>query len=172
MIEILSFVFGGVFRVIPKIMEIYDKQKEREHERLMLDLQLKADTARATLEMQKLEVQGNITQQVEELRAIVAATNAQATPSERTGNWFLDGLLVISDVLSKLVRPLLTYWYCVVAYGAYKVATYIIVMQAGATWYNAVTLLWTQADSSIMISIISFWFVDRVIRAREKEQLR
>ena len=168
MIEILSFVFGGIFRVIPKIMEIYDKQKEREHERLMLDLQMKADGARAQLEMQKLEVQGNITQQVEELRAIVAATNAQAKPAQRTGNWFLDGLLVFSEIASSLVRPLLTYWYCVAAYGAYKVATYFIVMQSGATWYNAVTMLWTSSDHAVMFSIIGFWFVDRAIRKREQ----
>lgn len=167
MLEILSFIFGGVFRLAPKILETYERQKDREHERLMLDLQMKADEKRAQLAMQTEEKRGEIQQQLAELQALIEATRAQAQPLKKTGNKWLDALLVMAEVASSMVRPTLTYWYCIIAYGAYKIATLYLVLQSGATLANAVTMLWTSNDHAVMFSIIGFWFVDRAIRKRE-----
>lgn len=166
MFEILSFVFGGIFRVIPEVMKLWDKQKERAHERDMFNLQLEADKLRASLAMQTMEKQGEIQQQLAELNALIAATQAQAQPYAKTGNKWLDGLLVFAEMASTLVRPTLTYWYCVVMYGAYKAATFQLVLGAGASPESAVTQLWTPNDHAVMLSIIGFWFVDRAIRRR------
>jgi len=164
MFEILSFIFGGVFRLLPEFTRLWDQQKAREHELSMLELNMRLDEQRAKLAMQTAELQGNIQQSIEELRAIVEATKSQAMTSAVTGNKFVDALMAFADFLSKLVRPVLTYWYCIAAYGAYKTASYILIMESGATWQNAVTLLWTPQDHAVMLSIIGFWFVDRAIR--------
>jgi hypothetical protein len=66
------------------------------------------------------------------------------------------------------VRPVLTYWYCVAGYGAYKTATYFIILSTGASWSNAITVLWTPQDQAVMMSIIGFWFVDRALRHQTK----
>lgn len=164
MFELLSFIFGGVFRLIPEGMKLYDKGRERQHEKDMLDLQMRADTARAQLEMQKAELQGNITMNSQELQAIIEATKAQAQTITKTGNKWLDAFIVLAETLSITVRPVLTYWYCVMAYGAYKTASFMLVLESGEEWKAAIQALWTTQDHAIMVSIIGFWFVDRAIR--------
>jgi len=164
MFTALSFVFGGLFRLFPEVMKLWDKQKERQHELDMLDRQLKVDEARAKLEMQKVEVEGAISMNKTELEAIVAATKAQAQPFQKTGNRVLDFMLVTAEVASSLVRPVLTYWYCVVAFGAYKAGSYMLLLNSGAEWDQAIVHLWTENDQAVMFSIIGFWFVDRAIR--------
>lgn len=145
-------------------MRLWDKKREREHERDMLKLNLEADKARASLEMQKIELQGQVQQNVEELRAMVSALQAQQKPVQLTGNKFLDFLLVIADAASSFVRPVLTYWYCVVAYGAYKTALYVKFYSGVGDWKESVLAIWTKEDHAVMMSIIGFWFVDRALR--------
>jgi len=169
MIELLSLRFGGILRLAPEFMKLEDKKRDREHERAMVGLQLEADKARSAIELQKIEVQATNTLNTAEIGAIIEATKAQATQLQKTGNKFMDFLLTAAEILSATVRPVLTYWYCVVAYGAYKVASYVIILNSGAEWQDAVFQLWTSADHSIMVSIIGFWFVDRAIRGLRKE---
>jgi hypothetical protein len=73
-------------------------------------------------------------------------------------------MLAAVEAFSASVRPVPTYWLCVLMYGAYKTASYFIMIDVGADWMNAVTTLWTPVDYQIMLSIIGFWFVDRAIR--------
>lgn len=157
MFEILSFLFGGMFRLAPEIMKYLDKANERKHELGMIEAQLKADVTRA-------EVQGKIQMTVAELQVLMEVNRAQMTPIVKTGNLWIDGFNAFWDGVSKSVRPVLTYWYCVVAYGFYK----------GVIFYNAATILeskseailhiWTPQDQQVMWSIIGFWFVDRALR--------
>lgn len=167
MFEILSFVFGGLFRLAPKLIEYQEKKLDRQHEKDMLGLQLQADEQRSKIEIQKLETQGQIQNQLEELKALVAVNVAQATPKRLSGNRWLDGLLILSEVASSFVRPLLTYWYCVAAYGSYKAASLYMMIAQGTKWSDAVITMWTPNDHAVMFSIIGFWFVDRALRKRE-----
>lgn len=167
MFEIISFIFGGLFRIAPKLMEMREKKLDREHERLMFGLQMEADTKRAQLQMQSMEKQAEIHLQNAELTALVEANKAQMQERKKTGNKWLDWLIVMGDLASSLVRPILTYWYCVVGYGAYKGATLYLVLAQGVPLANAITAIWTSNDHAVMFSIIGFWFVDRAIRKRE-----
>jgi hypothetical protein len=165
--EILSFIFGGIFRLAPKLMEMREKALDREHEQKMFDLQLKADELRSKLEIQKLETQGEIQAQLADIQALIAATKAQAKPLTKTGNGFVDFFLGMVEVANNAVRPLLTYWYCVAAYGSYKVVSLWLLIEQETPWKEAVTNLWTTNDHAVMFSIIGFWFVDRALRKRE-----
>ena len=165
MFEALSFALGGVFRLAPELIKLFDAANARKHEREMLDLQIKADELRARAEVQKIEVQGEIQQQLAEINAMIAALQAQGSMSvQRTGNRYVDGFIAIVELVNQSVRPVLTYWYCIFAYGAYKVASYYMILSTGASWTNAVTTLWTPQDHAVMLSIIGFWFVDRALR--------
>jgi len=164
MFEIFSLVLGGALRFIPELMKLWDKGRERDHEARMLDLQVKADEARSKLELQKIETQGKVAMDVAEVQALIAATQAQAVTYTKTGNKWWDGLYVLAETASTFVRPVLTYWYCVVMYGSYKTASYILLRNADVAWANAVVVLWTNNDVAVMMSIIGFWFVDRSIR--------
>lgn len=167
MLEILSFVFGGLFRLAPKLMEYWDARNQRKHEKEMFDLQLQADKQRADNELRQLQTQGEITQQLAELTALIEANKAQMQPRQLTGKPWLDTLVVLVEAASSSVRPVLTYWYCVAAYGSYKVASYYLLLAQEVTWQAAIIQLWTPNDHAVMFSIIGFWFVDRALRKRE-----
>jgi hypothetical protein len=168
MFEIVSFIFGGLFRIAPKLIEMREKERDREHERLMLDLQMKADEQRAKLEVQKMEVSSELQQQLAELQALITAGQATAKSYQKTGNPWMDIPMVLVEVANGAVRPVLTYWYCVAAYGAYKAALYFILLEQETGWKDAILQLWTPNDHAVMFSIIGFWFVDRAIRKREQ----
>lgn len=168
MLEILSFIFGGLFRLAPKVLEYQEKKLDRQHEKDMLRLQMEADTKRAELQMQTAEKQGEIQQQIAELQALIEANKVQSQQRRLSGNRWLDWMLVLSDLASSLVRPVLTYWYCIVAYGSYKVALYYILLENQLNWKEAIVQLWTANDHAVMFSIIGFWFVDRALRKREQ----
>lgn len=167
MLEILSFIFGGLFRLAPKIIEYQEKKLDRQHEKDMLGLQLRADEARSKQEIQKLETQGQIQNQLEELKALVSVNQFQSAPKPLSGVKWLDALTILADVASSFVRPLLTYWYCIAAYGSYKTASYWMLVEQGTPWKEAITQMWTANDHAVMFSIIGFWFVDRALRKRE-----
>jgi hypothetical protein len=114
--------------------------------------------------VQEAEAAGKIAEGLAEMAAMVESIKAQAVTFTKTGRPWLDAMLVFAEVASALVRPVLAYWYCVLGYGAYKVATYYMVLSTGASWPNAITTLWTPQDYAVMTSIIGFWYVDRQLR--------
>ncbi len=167
MLEIIGLIAGGVFRLLPELGRLWERANERKHEQAMLELQMKADEKRAQLEMQKAELQGEIQQQLAELQAMITALQDQGKTRNRTGIKLIDYLLGFADFLSSSVRPVLTYWYCVIGYGAYKSASLYLILSTGTTLANAVTVLWTPQDHAVMMSIIGFWFVDRALRRQQ-----
>lgn len=164
----LEFIFGGVFRLIPEVMKMFTAKADRAHEVNMFSLQLDADKMRGNMAIERSKVDGDIAMQLAEMSALVAATNAQNVHFEKTGNKFLDFILVIAESASAFVRPLLTYWFCIAGYGAYKVASISMLFSQGVAWDKAVLQLWTPYDQSVTLSIIGFWFVDRAIRKQAK----
>lgn len=167
MIELLGLVFGGAFRLLPELGRLWDAANQRKHEREMLALQMQADQLRAQMAMQHMEKQGELQQQLAELQAMITALQAQGKGFTKTGIKTVDYLLGVAEFLSSSVRPVLTYWYCVFGYGAYKAASYYMILSAGSSWANAITLLWTPQDHAVMLSIIGFWFVDRALRRQQ-----
>jgi hypothetical protein len=159
MFELISFVLGGAFRLVPTIVEYFTKRDERQHELALLEKQIEADRLRAQLEIQKLEKEADIRAAVAEFDAMVKAS--QAVEIRRTGVRFADVLLAMIEAFSATVRPVLTYWFCLVGYGAYKMASLYLLLDQNAPWYQAVTEVWTERDYQVMLSIIGFWFVDR-----------
>jgi hypothetical protein len=168
MIELLGLIFGGLFRLLPEAGRLWEANRQRDHEREMLKLQMQADQLRAQLAMQAMEKQAEVQAQLAELQAMIAALQSQGKGFKKTGITFIDWLLGIAEFLSVMVRPVLTYWYCVCGYGAYKIASYFMILSAGSSWQNAITLLWTPQDHAVMLSIIGFWFVDRALRHQQQ----
>lgn len=161
----LEFALGGLFRIVPELFKLIDREKERQHERQMVDLQLKLDEKRAELELKKVTVASENEQQLAELQALIEATKATSVKRKGpTGIWLVDTLIGFAEAANAFVRPILTYWYCVLAYGAYKGALLYMTLSSGSTVDNAILSVWTETDYKIMISIIGFWFVDRALR--------
>lgn len=160
MFELLGVVFGGILRMVPELFNLWKAKSEQDHEFRMMEWQLKADAARATAEYQRMELQGNIQQNLADMQALMEVSKAQATPT---------GIPWV-DAINALVRPFLTFWYCVVAYGTYRACVLYTMLAQDIPFATAVADAWTPQDTAIVMSIIGFWFVDRAIRKHDERK--
>lgn len=154
MFELVSLIFGGVLRLVPELSRLWEGQKQREHEQSMAKLQFELDVQRAELTLNQTVTEGKL---LVEQKDAVTWSEAFKASAVRTGIKLVDGL-------NATVRPILTYWWCIILASAYKVAVFYLATKGGASWANAATLAWTTADQNIVMSIIGFWFVDRSLR--------
>jgi hypothetical protein len=146
---LLSGALGGVLRLAPEMMKLFDRKSEREHELRMLGLE--HDFAKTQAETQLRQGQQQL--QAKEFDAIGAALEEQGKTSVAAG-WFI-------AAVNALVRPVTTYLF-LGCYFLVKVALYTLAVQQGGSWQEVLVPLWTKDDISIFFMIISFWFVGRV----------
>lgn len=154
MFELLSLIVGSVTRLGPELLKLITAKRDSDHEYRMSELQLRIDQARAGQALDLVHAQGAIAQEAQELQAIVEAARDQSKP---TGIAWIDGL-------SSSVRPILTYWWCMILYTSAKI---VLVIGAWPMDMPALAaLLLSDFDRSIVASIIGFWFTDRVLRRK------
>lgn len=153
---LLGGIFGGLFRLAPEILKFLNGRADRAHELSVMQLQIDADKARSDNRLQEIRAQGDAAADVAGLAAFAEAQKAQG---RRSGVGWIDGL-------NSLVRPSLTYWWMAL-YTAVKVAVLASVWGGGTDWAQAILLVWTGADMSILAGIINFWFLDRCFRKQQ-----
>lgn len=154
MLSILSFVFGGLFRMAPEILKWLDRKDERKHEISMFNLQLEADKQKAQSALAQAHVAADQAIATAELQALIAATQAQAT---ETGiKWV--------DAINSLMRPIITFWWVIVLETAFLYAGFHAAMVTTDSITQSILMIWGDAEKAIVTSIIGFWFVDRSLR--------
>ena len=146
---LLGGVFGGLLRLAPEVLKLFDRANERKHELALLNAEMEFAKVRGEITMRQTEA----AMAVEELNTIGEAFKEQSKTAIAAG-WFV-------AAVSALVRPLITYMF-VGVYFAVKLATYLLAMEQGGNWKDVILSLWTQDDVTILFMIISFWFVGRV----------
>lgn len=156
--SLLGTVVGGVLRIVPEYFAIKDKEKQRDHEFRMFDLQLEADKIRSRLRIDEARVEVEGKEILAEIGAITDAAKAQAT---QTGVKFIDGL-------NASVRPVLTYWWCVILYTVNKGVLLWLALKSGLQLEQVAGHVFTEFDAAVVASMIGFWFVDRAIRKFRK----
>jgi hypothetical protein len=150
MIEtLLGGVFGGLLRLAPEALKLWDRKSERQHELQMTSLEHEFAKTQAEVALRI----GHQQVQVREFEAIAQASDEQSRTSAAAGR------LVAG--INALVRPLTTYLF-LTAYFLVKVALYSMAVTQGGAWQQVVVSLWTADDVTILFMIISFWFVGRV----------
>jgi hypothetical protein len=156
MLELLGLVVGGVFRLLPEWLKLLGSRREADHEFRMTELQLRIDQARAAQALDLVHAQGTVAAEAAELGNWAEALRAQAVA---TGvRWV--------DALSATVRPVLTYWWCLVLYTTHKAVLVAVGLQQRLALAELAPLLLTDFDRSVVASIIGFWFTDRALRKR------
>lgn len=155
MIETLfGTLFGGLFRLAPEVLKWMDAKNDRAHELAMFDKQLEADRMRATSEIDKINAQSQAAMGVEEIRAIVEATKAQAAP---TGiKWV--------DAFNSLIRPLLAAQWLIILWPAVIIAGFSLAVAGGADPLVALKTVFGVDEKAMAASVASFWLVDRSLR--------
>lgn len=158
MFELIGLVFGGVSRLGQHWMEMKDKQAERDHEARMFEAQVKLQEMQATerKELKQMDIASAADQA--DANMLIEAINAQQREAAAAGGWVAQ--------FSAAMRPLLTFWHCILIYTLAKVAQLAIASTGGVTWSAAFLSIYTEYDRMVMSSIISFWFADRSLRKR------
>jgi len=142
-------LLGGIFRVVPEVMKMFDRANERKHELAMVTAEMEFAKVRGEISMRETEA----TMTVAELDSMTEALKGQAVMAKAGGKFV--------SAISALVRPIVTYWF-VFLYSTYKIAGMLIAHEQGARWVDILHSGWSIDDMAMLNLILTFWFVGRV----------
>lgn len=148
--SILGGLFGGIFRLIPEGMKLWDRANERKHELALGEQQMELLKLQGNLKMAEVNAQSDISH----MNAIMEVAKAQAQP---TGIKFVDGW-------NALIRPLVTTWWLLLLYPAVLIASFVLSIQDGVPALQALVKVFGPDEKAICSGLFTFWFLDRVIR--------
>lgn len=164
---VLGGIGGALVRFAAQWQARVARKDEMKHELDLLDRQ-------ATLEAQRAERSKQAAKELNEQQLAVIAAQASSELQQTDAlNWqqaLTDQLrptgIQFIDSLTMSVRPVLTYWWCVVIYTAAKIALLVALFSGGASPDAAkvAAVLMTEFDKAVIASLIGFWFVDRALR--------
>jgi hypothetical protein len=150
MIEtLLGSLLGGVFRIVPEVMKLWDAKNEREHELKMLGKEMEFAQIKGEISMREQET----VLMGKELDAMTEALKEQGETARASGQFI--------SAISAAVRPLVTYWF-VTLYSIVKLASILMAIDAGAEWKEVLVSSWTEDDMALLMMVLTFWFVGRV----------
>ncbi len=138
MIELVGSLLGFGTSMVPSIISYFQDSKDKAHE-LALHEKIAASN------IKEAEVTGELANLALELKADIASTKASHKPLQMTGIGFIDGL-------RGSVRPIITYWFMAL----YSYSKYVVYTQGGE--------MWTSWDQTLLATVVSFWFGERLIR--------
>lgn len=150
--SVLGGLVGGIFPLFTKWLDNQEKVKEREHEREMTRLQLEIDINRSKLKIDEIYAQGAMDEINNQWKALLESSVAQANMKSGIG-WV--------DALNTLLRPVLTFWWCIVLYSTYKFLLIYVALEESAAMKQIAEVIVTDFDGAIISGIIGYWFVNR-----------
>ena len=146
---LLGSLMGGVFRIVPEVMKLWDAKNEREHELAMLGKEMEFAKIKGEISMRE---QQNVLMGTE-LSAMTEAIKEQGQTARAAGKFVA--------AFSALIRPGVTTWF-VVLYSLVKIATMFAAFDADANWKDVLINSWSQDDMALLMMILTFWFTGRV----------
>lgn len=142
-------LLGGVFRLVPEFLKIWDRKSEREHELRLLNAEMDFAKLREQLGIRRAETEA-VAHEVDAIGIAVAEQGATARYA---------GKIVAG--ISALVRPSITYAF-VITYFLVKLASYSLALEQNGDWRDVLTQMWNKDDMAMLMLILTFWFVGRV----------
>lgn len=146
---LLGSLFGGLFRLAPEILKVFDRKGEREHELKLLNAEMEFAKLRETLKNEQAQTMAV----AYEAEAIGIAAEEQGRTARYAGK-------IIAGI-SALVRPMVT-WAFVITYFLVKLASYLLALEQGGEWKEVLVAMWSKDDMAMLMMILTFWFVGRV----------
>lgn len=151
-LELLGLLGGALTRLFGFYAEHQKAKQDNEHELAMIDKQIALSKVQHEQKKEEIEVQSNADIDVEWSKALSVALE-----SPRSGNPTI-------DALNALVRPALTFWWCIVLYTIAKGFLIYAAFQEVVSAKEMASIILTPFDIAVVGSIISFFFVDRQLR--------
>lgn len=161
MIELLALLGGGVMRLLPMVIGFFKEGRDLKYELLRMDKEAELERLRVELRKEEIQAVANAAEQTAWAAAMLdAVKTALPPPLVNTGSRWLN----FFNVINTSVRPILTYWWCIVLYTVAKIFIIIAAMQEKLPAFAMANVICNEFDRSVIASIIGFWFVDRALR--------
>lgn len=154
---VLGSLLGGIFRLVPEAMKLFDRKNERQHELAMFERQCDLEKVRGAQKMAEIGAQRDVSIDTGMMAAFKSAIDQQTEMVKAAGGWVAS--------LSASVRPVMTY-YLLVMYGAVKASFVIMAYQNNIPFLEALVRNWTTEDMALLTGVINFWMVDRSLIKR------
>jgi hypothetical protein len=153
MLTILGSLIGFLGSFAPKLLQIWQDKKDKAHELAVMQLQIQSQEKIGAQRLEEVRVGA----ESEEMKALYES--AKIVPS---GVKWVDATLVL---LTGSVRPVLSYaFFALYATVKYAQATSVSAFYSNITWTTALAKTWTEEDSAIFATILSFWFSGRLLQ--------
>jgi len=154
--EILMLIGGAIMRLIPMFMDGWKQKQDNaaEIERLKQQVALEEARSRGLREVSEVQAAGAVDAKWAEGLAEALRSEGSRAPSGYP----------LLDWISSSVRPIITYWWCLVLYTCQKSIYIIIAVQQDVALEKFAPILVTDFDRGVISSILGFWFVDRAVR--------
>lgn len=150
---VLGGLLGGITRMVPEVLNFFDRKNERKHELSLGDQQKELITIQGHLKLDSEQLAADSAQVTAGINAV-----SEAYKSMKTGFKF-------ADTVSALVRP----WVTFIIFHVYilvKVAAYVQLQKSGIVWETAVQTIWGPEDVTMLSGIVNFWFLGRVFEKK------
>ena len=153
MISLLGSLLGFGTSFLPSVMGFFEKKQANKQELLMLEAKAKYASELSKLKLQEMDAQADI----EEVKGLYkhAESLAQANKSQ------------FVSALQASVRPVITYAFFSV-FAFVKITYVVMAVQSGTDVLPAILEAWDSESQTIFAAIISFWFGNRLFKARSK----
>lgn len=148
--SIIGSIFGGIFRLAPEVMKIFDRANERKHELKMFELSTELEKIKGDYKVEEKYVDYSVAQ----MQAIQAAAEAEGKIASKSYKW-------VSAAVA-LVRPSITY----AMFALYLIVKFTFIisgLNSEIAWIEVVRANWTNDDWGVLTMILTFHFVGRPI---------
>lgn len=176
MIAVISGIFGGILRLVPEFIKMWNKKEDNKQEILLMEKTFQLDKQRAELHITEIKEEGKITIDNAALTALTESIKGQNEQLVYTGKPVVDFFISVANTLSKLIRPLITLQWIIVLYPTIIILKFYYTIQSMPLPRNPIIMLtaldkvFGEQEIAICLFILDFWFIGRVLDFVRKRQ--
>jgi len=153
---VIGSLFGGLFRLAPELLKLWDRKDERRHELSMLKVQADLEKVKGDYKMEERYVDFSVAQ----MNAIAAATEAEGKIASNSYKWV--------SALSAMVRPVISLT-IFLFYVILKLTFVVNGFYMGMDWSTIVAQSWTNDDFMVLTMVLTYYFIARDISKYQKQ---
>jgi hypothetical protein len=153
MISLLGSVLGFGTSFLPSVLGFFEKKQANKQELLMLEAKAKYASELSKLKLKELDAEADI----EEVKGLYKHAESLAQANKST----------FVSALQASVRPVITYAFFSI-FAFVKITYVIMAVQEGRDVLPAILEAWDEESQTIFAAIISFWFGNRLFKARSR----
>lgn len=167
LMTVITALGGGLLRMLPELLALFNKRTDNSHELAMLERQLALEVARSKNRTDEIEHLNRAALSEGQMRGDIdmALKRIDLHKDALKGQMQKTGIRIV-DILNFLVRPVVTYYFLAM-HGLTKAAMFAIALNGNVPPWEAILKIWSLDDAAILSGIISFWFVGRVFDKKQ-----